>query len=165
MLTAAGLLLLWAGPDPLLCKPCSTCSAGQPNILCSIYLNKPNDTSIPLRRNVKVKWFHKKNSGAGAEVEVDFVQMRKYGRRVGPGSAATAKETGKRLEIPRKTWWLTLIWQTENSLLQELGVKGQTETWTIVVLTEKRDWEWGQRLIFYLSVAIGEIKKYHTFSV
>lgn len=37
----------------LLCKPCSTCSTGQQKISGSIYFNKPNDTSISLKRNVK----------------------------------------------------------------------------------------------------------------
>lgn len=41
----------------LLCKPCSTCSTGQRNISGSIYFNRPNDTSISLKRNVQVKLF------------------------------------------------------------------------------------------------------------
>lgn len=45
------------GLGHLLCKPCSTCSMGQQNISGSIYFNRPNDTSISLKRNVKVKWF------------------------------------------------------------------------------------------------------------
>ncbi len=44
-------------PGRPLCKPCSTCSTGQQNISGSIYFNGPNDTSISLKRNVKVKWF------------------------------------------------------------------------------------------------------------
>lgn len=51
----------------LLCKPCSTCSLGQRNISGSIYFNRPNDTSISHKRNVKAKWFplERKTLGLG----------------------------------------------------------------------------------------------------
>lgn len=52
---ADGCWLLREELGHLLCKPCSTCSAGQRNISGRIYFNRPNDTLISLRRNVKVR--------------------------------------------------------------------------------------------------------------
>lgn len=44
-----------AGTSACYVNPCSTCSLGQGNISGSIYFNRPNDTSISHKRNVKVK--------------------------------------------------------------------------------------------------------------